>query len=63
MTVGSTLTLWDGGSEPLVTAPADTNGVTRIAADLALLGRTAALRRLAPGPGEKLTDPFTVEWG
>ena len=27
------------------------------------MARTASLRRLAPGPGEALTDPFVVEWG
>jgi Caspase domain len=61
--VSDTVDLWDGGTVPLVSAPADAAGLGRVVADLALLGRTAALRRLAPGPGEQLTEPFTVEWG
>jgi len=61
--VGDELALWDGGTQPLVSVPADDAGVTRIVADLCRLARTAGLRRLVPGPDEELAEPFTVEWG
>jgi hypothetical protein len=61
--VGEALTLWDGGREPLASTTPDDAGVSGIVADLRRLGRTAALRRLAPSEGETLADSFTVEWG
>lgn len=63
VTVADSLTLRDGGPEPLATEPADEVGVGRVVANLRRMARTAALRRLAPGPGMGLTDTFVVEWG
>jgi hypothetical protein len=61
--VGDELALWDGGSQPLVSVPADPDRVGLIVTNLCRLARTAALRRLSPAPDEALTEPFTVEWG
>ena len=61
--VGASISLWDGKSEPLVRVPANQAGADRIVDELRRLARTEGLLRLAPGAGEELTDPFTVEWG
>jgi hypothetical protein len=61
--VGTSISLWDGKSEPLVRVPANQAGADRIVDELRRLARTDGLLRLAPGAGEELTDPFTVELG
>ncbi len=61
--VGGALSLWDRGTEPLVSTTADQAGIRRLVANLTRLSRAATLRRLAPTPGEELAAPFTVEWG
>lgn len=63
LTIEDRIYLWDGGSDPLTSAPVTEAGIEWIAGNLRRLARTAGLRRLEPGPGSALTDPFTVEWG
>lgn len=57
------MALRDGGPAPLATERADEAGLGRIMTHLQRMARTAVLRRLAPRPGETLTDAFEVEWG